>query len=137
MTYRGFERSWVPILKDPDAPEGMKDVAEELTAMKKIVFSRQEGEITWENTKRYNGTVAEVARKLKSEEGTDIMIMGSGSVVQQLANEGLIDEYVFILTPVVAGGGKPLFDQVNRFGLQLAESKAFSSGNVVLRYIPL
>ncbi|MFC0213730.1 dihydrofolate reductase family protein [Paenibacillus chartarius] len=133
-TYRGFERSWVPILHNPQAPQSMRAVAEELTAMTKIVFSKETGELTWANTKRYNGSVGDVARSLKEGEGTDIMVMGSGTIVQQLAREGLIDEYVFILTPVVAGKGKPLFEYVDRFGLMLIEAKAFASGNVVLRY---
>ncbi|MFC5649591.1 dihydrofolate reductase family protein [Paenibacillus solisilvae] len=64
----------------------------------------------------------------------DILILGSGTIVQQLANEGLIDEYLFIMTPVVAGEGKPLFKHVKQFGLTLLETKAFRSGNVLLHY---
>ncbi|MNH48165.1 hypothetical protein D3C79_1117940 [compost metagenome] len=60
--------------------------------------------------------------------------MGSGSIVQQLAEAGLIDDYLFIMTPVVAGEGKPLFQHVNQFGLSLVEARAFQSGNVVLHY---
>ena len=132
-TYRGFERSWTPFLRDPSAPPAMRAVAEELTAMRKIVFSRREAPLLWENTERCRGSVPDVARRLKQEEGTSILIMGSGSIVRQLAGEGLIDEYVFILTPIVAGEGKPLFDHAG-FGLKLKEAKAFASGNVVLRY---
>ncbi|MCG7212342.1 dihydrofolate reductase family protein [Paenibacillus mucilaginosus] len=133
-TYRGFERNWVPILHDPRAPKEWKAVAEELTAMTKIVFSSEQKEITWANTRRFNGSVVEVSQRLKEEEGSDILIMGSGTIVRQLAAEGLIDEYVFILTPVVAGQGKPLFEHVYEFGLTLTETKAFASGNVLLRY---
>jgi dihydrofolate reductase len=60
--------------------------------------------------------------------------MGSGTIVHQLANEGLIDEYLFIVTPVVAGEGKPLFKHVKQFGLTLVKTKAFNSGNVLLHY---
>jgi dihydrofolate reductase len=134
ITYRGFERSWVPQLKDPNAPKGMKAVAEELTKMTKVVFSKtlKDGEITWENTRLFNDNLVEVVRKLKEEKGADMMIMGSGTIVQQLANEGLIDEYVFIVTPVVAGEGKPLFKDVKQFGLKLLSTKSFKSGNVLL-----
>jgi dihydrofolate reductase len=134
ITYRGFERSWVPIRKDPYATAEMKAVAEELTSMTKIVFSREQTKITWENTKRFHGSVCDIARGLKNEEGTDILIMGSGTIIRQLADEGLIDEYIFILTPVVAGKGKSLFNHNHQFGLTLLETKAFSSGNVLLRY---
>nr|WP_244527529.1 dihydrofolate reductase family protein [Lihuaxuella thermophila] len=71
-------------------------------------------------------------RQLKNGEGADILIFGSGTIVQQLANEGLIDEYLFILTPVVAGEGKPLFKDVKQFPLTLLGAKAFKSGNVLL-----
>ena len=136
VTYRGFERSWVPLLKDPNAPKEMKAVAEELTNMTKVVFSRtlKEDEITWENTKLFHGHLVEEVRKLKQESSADIMIMGSGTIIQQLANEGLIDEYVFIVTPVIAGEGKPLFKDVKQFGLKLLETRAFKSGNTVLHY---
>ncbi|MBC7876576.1 MAG: dihydrofolate reductase [Anaerolineales bacterium] len=135
-TYRGFERSWVPQLKDPKAPKQMKAVAEELTNMTKVVFSKtlKENDITWENTRLFNGNLAEEVRKLKQAKGAGIMIMGSGTIVQQLANEGLIDEYVFIVTPVVAGEGKPLFKEVKESKLELVETKAFKSGNILLHY---
>lgn len=135
-TYRGFERSWVPVLKDPNAPKEMKKVAEELTTMTKVVFSKtlKENEITWENTRLLKGNLVDEVKKLKQEKGSDILIFGSGSIVQQLANAGLIDDYFFILTPVVAGEGKPLFKDVKQFGLKLLEARSFQSGNVLLHY---
>jgi|GEM_PF-6168266 len=54
--------------------------------------------------------------------------------ITEPANEGLIDEYLFIVTPVVAGTGKPLFKEVGQMGLTLKEAKPFPSGNLVLRY---
>jgi len=136
ITYRGFERSWVPLLRDPNAPKEMKAVAEELTKMTKVVFSKtlKEKEITWENTNLFNGHPVEKVRELKQEKGADIMIMGSGTIVQQLANERLIDEYVFIVSPVIAGEGKPLFQDVKQNNLELLEARNFKSGNVLLHY---
>lgn len=134
VTYMGFQRSWVPLRDDPHTPKEMKAVAEELTNMTKVVFSNKLKETTWENTKLFNGNIVEVVRNLKDEAGTDILIMGSGTIVQQLADEGLIDEFLFIVTPVVAGEGKPLFKHVKQFGLTLVETKAFKSGNVLLHY---
>ncbi|TMV51941.1 dihydrofolate reductase [Paenibacillus mesophilus] len=134
ITYMGFERSWVPILNDPNAPEQMKAVAEELTQMTKIVFSKNLKEAKWENTKIFDGNLVDKVRKLKEETGSDILVMGSGTIVQQLAEEELIDEYMFIVTPVVASEGKRLFQHVKRFGLRLLDTKAFKSGNVVLHY---
>jgi len=136
ITYRGFERSWVPVLKDPNAPKERKAVAEELTTMTKVVFSKtlKENEITWDNTILFKGNLIDEVKKLKQENGSDILIFGSGTIVQQLANAGLIDDYFFILTPVVAGDGKPLFKDVKLFGLKLLETRSFQSGNVLLHY---
>jgi dihydrofolate reductase len=133
-TFAGFERVWVPILNDPDAPQQMKSTAEELTQMTKIVFSTKLKETKWENTRIWDGNLVEAVRTLKEEEGSDILILGSGTIVQQLANEGLIDEYLFIITPVIAGEGKPLFKLVKQFSLSLVGTRAFESGNVVLHY---
>lgn len=114
----------------------MKAVAEELTKMTKVVFSKtlKKQEITWENTRLHAGKLIEVVKQLKRGKGGDIMIMGSGSIIQQLAKKGLVDDYVFILTPVVAGEGKPLFKVVKQFGLKLLSAKGFGSGNVLLHY---
>lgn len=135
-TYRGFERSWVPFLNNPDAPQEMKAVAQELTKMIKVVFSKtlKNSEITWDNTQLHNGNLIEVVKKLKNGKGGGILIMGSGTIIQQLANEGLIDEYIFIVTPVIAGEGKPLFKDVKQLKLNLLSTKSFDSSNVVLRY---
>lgn len=133
-TYLGFERSWVPVLHDPHAPMPMKAIAEELTAMTKVVFSKTINESNWKNTRIFDSRLIEVVRQLKEEAVSDILVLGSGSIVQQLAAEGLIDEYIFIVTPVVAGEGKPLFQHVKQSGLTLVEAKAFGSGNVLLHY---
>lgn len=136
ITYKGFERSWVPMLNDPNTPPQMKAVAEELTKMTKVVFSTKlkQNDIRWANTELRRGNLAEVVKELKSREGADILIMGSGTIVQQLTNEGLIDEYLFIVTPVIAGEGKSLFNDAKQTNLKLVEAKSFKSGNVVLHY---
>jgi dihydrofolate reductase len=64
--------------------------------------------------------------------------MGSGSVVAQLAEAGLIDEYQIVLNPLVVGSGRTLFEGVKRkLPLKLARSRAFGNGNVVLFYEPV
>jgi dihydrofolate reductase len=133
-TYRGFERYWVPVLNNPNAPKEMKAIAEELTDMTKVVFSRKLYASDWSNTKIYNANLIEVVQQLKQDSSSDILLLGSGSIVQQLAGKGLIDEYIFIVTPVVAGEGKPLFQHVKQFELTLVEAITFDSGNAVLHY---
>ncbi|MCD1260348.1 dihydrofolate reductase family protein [Paenibacillus athensensis] len=135
-TYRLFERSWVPYLTNPDAPAHLKEIAEELTAMTKIVFSTSIKNPSWANTLLYEGDVIEVARQLKeAANASDILLLGSGSIVQQLASAKLIDEYIFIVTPVVSGQGKALFCAEKQLDLQLVRSEAFESGNVILHYL--
>lgn len=136
ITYKGFESTWVPQLTDPGAPKEMKATAEELTEMGKIVFSKtmREDEITWKNTRLFKGNLVEEVKKLKQKKGGDILIMGSGTIVQQLSKEDLIDEYVFITTPVIAGEGKPLFKDSKQISIKLLSTKSFDSGNVLLHY---
>lgn len=133
-TYRGFERSWVPHLTNPNSPPPMKAVAEELTRMTKLVFSKSLHETTWANTRLYHGSLLEEIKKIKSEKGADLMIMGSGSIIRQLAQENLIDDYIFIVTPVIAGQGKSMFDHIPRIDLKLLSVKSFSSGNLLVHY---
>jgi dihydrofolate reductase len=78
--------------------------------------------------------VAQVVKRHKKISGTDLLIMGSGTLVQQLSNADLIDEYFLIVTPVILGWGKPLFKSVEEIHLQLKETQHFNSGNVLLHY---
>ena len=133
-TYTMFENSWPQIAKAPNAPEELHKLADEVIGMTKIVFSRTRQEVTWENSKLFRGNLIEETRKLKQADGGAIIIFGSGSIVQQLSNAGLIDEYFFAMTPVILGEGKPLFQDVKKMNLRLLEARHFKSGNVLLRY---
>ena len=134
VTYTMFENSWPNIAKDPNAPEEMHKMAEEVERMTKVVFSQSRKEATWENSKLFSGNLVEEVQKLKQGEGSSILIFGSGTIVQQLTDAGLIDEYFIAVTPVVLGKGKQLFSDVQKRNLQLKESRQFESGNVLLRY---
>jgi dihydrofolate reductase len=133
-TYTMFENSWPQIAKDPNAPEELHKLAAEVMGMTKIVFSKTRKEVSWENSKLFHDNLVEEVKKLKQEEGTEIIIFGSGTIVQQLTDAGLIDEYIFAVTPVVLGTGKELFKDVQKLILRLLEMKHFPSGNVLLRY---
>jgi dihydrofolate reductase len=133
-TYTMFQHAWMPMLKDPNVPGELKAVAQELTNMTKIVFSHTLTSSRWENTRFVDSDLPGTVQNLKRQEGLDIMIMGSGTIVQQLTDAGLIDEYVFIVSPVIAGKGKTLFKDVQQRGIGLVSSRSFASGNVVLQY---
>jgi dihydrofolate reductase len=76
-------------------------------------------------------------RALKAEPGQDMTVLGSASIVAQLAQENLVDEYQIVVVPVVLGGGKSMFAGVSsRPPLKLVGSRTFKNGNVVLRYGP-
>jgi len=134
ITYTMFENSWPQIAKDPNAPEELHKLADEVIGMTKLVFSRTRNEVPWENSKLFHSNLVEEVEKLKRGKGTDIIVFGSGTIVQQLTNAGLIDEYLIAITPVMLGKGKPLFADVKRLNLRLLETRTFRSGNVLLRY---
>jgi dihydrofolate reductase len=101
------------------------------------VFSRKLDQVTWNNTTLLKGDLAAEVRKLKQEPGPNIVVMGSGSIVAQLAEAGLIDEYQIVLNPIVVGNGRTMFEGVKRkLPMKLASSRAFANGNVVLFYEP-
>jgi dihydrofolate reductase len=78
--------------------------------------------------------VAEV-RKMKKESGEPITILGSGSIVSQLTQAGLIDEYQFVLNPIVLGDGRSMFDGVKKnVTLKQTATRTFGNGNVLLSY---
>lgn len=133
-TYTMFQHSWVPMLKDPNTPSELKAVAQELTNMTKIVFSHTLTSSSWENTRFVESDLPGTVQNLKQQKGADIMVMGSGTIVQQLTNAGLIDEYIFIVSPVIAGKGKALFKDVEQRGITPLSIQSFASGNIVLQY---
>jgi dihydrofolate reductase len=119
-------------------PEALKNdpvVAKGMNDSKKIVFSRKLDKADWSNTRLVKGDLIEEVRKLKEHSGKDLTILGSGSIVAQLTQAGLIDEYQILLNPVVLGKGKTLFEGVDRtITLKLVKSHAFSNGNIMLYY---
>ena len=121
-------------------PQAMKSnpvVAEGMNSLPKVVFSRTMEKATWSNTRLLKGDLAAEIRKLKGEPGRDMVIMGSGSIVSQLAPERLIDEYQVVVIPVVIGKGRTMFDGVTaRLGMTLTKSRVFRNGNVYLCYEP-
>ena len=74
--------------------------------------------------------------RLKQQEGKNIGITGSGTLVRTLLRDGLLDELRLLVHPIVAGKGKRLFDDGNQYPLQLVESKTFSTGVLYLTYVP-
>ena len=98
------------------------------------LVSRTLGDPGWSNTEVIKGDLADEVRKLK-ETADDITILGSGSIVAQLAAAGLIDDYQVIVNPVVIGKGRSLFAGVEEPpSLKLQKTRTFKNGNVLLSY---
>lgn len=131
VTYEMMASFW----PTPFAIESMPAVAKGMNSMEKVVFSRTLKQATWNNTKLVQGDPAAEMRKMKKETGPDMVILGSGSIVAQLAPESLIDEYQIVVNPLVLGKGRTMFDGVKeKLRLKLANTRAFGNGNVLLCY---
>jgi dihydrofolate reductase len=119
----------------PMAMNNSPTVAERMNQLSKVVFSKTMDKASWSNTRLVKGDLATEVRKMKSEPGEGLVLLGSGSIVAQLAGENLIDEYQIVLNPIVLGGGRTLFEGVRK-NLKLAKTRTFGNGNVVLSYEP-
>jgi len=133
ITYEMMAGYWTTPMAMQDEPV----VAKGINAMPKVVFSRTLDKATWNNTKLVKGDLITEVRTMKSESGPDMVILGSGSIVAQLTEAKLIDEYQFALNPVVLGEGRTMFEGVpEEVWLNLTRTRSFSNGNVFLCYEP-
>ncbi|MEP7050541.1 MAG: dihydrofolate reductase family protein [Pseudomonadota bacterium] len=131
VTYEQMASFW----PTPMAAQSMPVVAKRMNEARKVVFSRTLDQATWHNTQLIKTDLAGTVRQLKSQAGPGLVLMGSGSVVSQLAQHGLVDEYQVVVNPLVLGSGKTMFEGVKKgFGLQLKDVRRFQNGNVVLSY---
>jgi len=130
VTYQGFAAAW-PTMKD-DA-----GFADRMNGLPKYVVSTTLQTAEWNNSTIISENVVEEITRLKQQPGQDILVGGSGQLIQTLMQHDLIDEYKLMVHPVVLGGGQRLFrdGSANRV-LTLVETKTFSSGVVVLTYQP-
>ena len=113
-------------------------VAAGMNKAEKIVFSRTLDKVDWNNTRLVKDDMLSEVRKLKQQSGKDLTVLGSGSIVSQLAQAGLIDEYQILLNPVVIGKGKTMFEGIKeKINLRLTKTRTFSNGNVLLCYEPV
>ncbi len=131
VTYEMMASFW----PTPAAKAADPAFADILNNSKKIVFSRSLKKADWQKTEVMNSLNEANIRELKQAPGANIMIFGSGSIVNELTDLGLIDEYQLVLNPVALGKGIPMFkDLQKKAGLKLLEAKPFKSGIVLLRY---
>lgn len=125
VTYEMMAGFW----RTDEAKQMMPDVAASMNRMQKHVFSRTMKQATWANTTIVDGELVAEARRLKEASGPDLLVMGSGTIVKQLTDAGLIDAYQIVVVPVVLGAGRTMFDGVKeRAKLRLTKSTSFGNG---------
>lgn len=121
----------------PMAAEQMPAVAEGMNRAEKVVFSRTLTEAPWTHTRIVRDNLIEEVQRLKEHSSKDVTLLGSGSVLTQLAAAGLVDEYGIMIDPVALGKGTPLFEGLaGNLDLELTASRVFGSGVVLLTYRP-
>jgi dihydrofolate reductase len=122
-------------LPTPEAIKNDPIVARGMNSATKIVFSRTLNKVDWNNTRLVKKDMLSEIRSLKQESGKDLTVLRSGSIVPQLTQERLIDEYQILLNPIVIGKGKTMFEGVkDPFSLKLTKTRVFGNGNVLMNY---
>jgi dihydrofolate reductase len=146
-TYEQFAGFWPRVLEqadsgsvpDPHHPDRRSrdhyTVATAMDAMTKLVFSTTLKDAAWRNSRIMRSFDAGEIASLKEQPGKDMIVFGSGSIVSQLTEHRLIDEYQFLTCPVFLGNGRPLFRDVSRpVRLDLVDTARYASGDVMIRY---
>lgn len=136
-TYQLMVPYWPDVLKDPSATKADTEFARAFVAIRKIVFSRSLQSADDKNMTIVRTDLRDEILKLKKEPGKNILV-GGVSIPSQLIELGLVDEYRFVVTPIIAGAGPRLPEGISlpeKLQLKLVESKVFKVGSVALRYL--
>lgn len=134
-TYQLME-FWRTLLENPSDEKSMNDFAKAIDNIPKIVFSRTLENVEWKSATIADRDLNETVLELKQQPGKDILV-GSRSLIIQLLNSKLIDEFQICIYPLLEGKGLPLFDQINdKIVFKLVKTKTFSGGAIILYYEP-
>jgi dihydrofolate reductase len=121
---------WASVAEKPENPDYA--VGKLITDIPKIVFSQNTTTSNWKNATMANGDLVAEVKKLKTENGNDMMVYGGVDFVSSLISEDLIDEYHLLFEPMALGCGRPIFKQ--NTNLKLVKTTSFSCGVLVLQY---
>ncbi len=127
VTYEGFAQAW---------PNSTDEGAAYFNSVRKYVVSTTLDTVAWHNSTLINANIVEEIANLKQQNGKDIVVHGSATLVQTLMLHDLVDRYRLLVYPVVLGKGKRLFREGTTATLKLVETQTFSSGVVALIYVP-
>jgi len=132
-TYEQMASFW----PTPEAARRFPDVAKHMNRRPKFVVSKTLRKSEWQNTTVLSGDLVEEIQRLKARAGDPITILGSGSIVSQLAQAGLIDEYQVLVMPVALGEGVTMFEGSKKtINLALTKARTFSNGKAFHVYVP-
>lgn len=132
VTYQMMAAFW-PNAIDEDAV-----ITHKMNHLPKIVFSKTLKRVEWNNAKLVKNNLSKEVKSLKEQPGKDIVIFGSGTLVTQLTQLGLIDEYRIIINPFILGKGNTMFKGIDdKINLKLLQAKTLDSGVVILYYVPV
>lgn len=129
VTYQGFAAAW-PNRTDEDPG------AAYFNGTRKYVVSTTLDKVEWNNSVLVKGDIIDEIRKLKQQDGPDIVVHGSATLAQNLMQHDLVDRIRLLVYPLVLGKGKRLFQEGNTATLKLLEARAFGSGVAALIYEP-
>ena len=136
-TYQLMVPYWPDVAKNPSETKADRAFAEAFVSANKLVFSRSLDSVEDGNTRIVRTNLRDEILKVKQQPGKNILA-GGVDIPSQLIKLGLIDEYRFVVSPVIAGEGRRLLEGVSlpeKLHLKLVESKTFKSGCVLLRYL--
>jgi dihydrofolate reductase len=127
---------WQTLLTDPSDQASMNEFAHSIDKIEKLVFSSTLNDTGWNTATIARQSLEETISALKSQPGKDILI-GSRSLIIQLLNSGLVDEFQICIHPMVEGKGLRLFDEIEReIFFKLTKTKSLPSGVTILYYQP-
>ncbi len=130
QTFEDFRSFW------PKQTDDQTGITEHLNRVHKVVVSSTLGDPEWENSTVLGADWVERVRELKEEDGGDIVVTGSITLVPAVIEAGLVDEYRLFTFPAVQGRGRRLFPDGFETSLELRDSRAFSNGVVLTVYAP-
>ncbi|MEJ7681862.1 MAG: dihydrofolate reductase family protein [Segetibacter sp.] len=135
ITYSAMAKYWPSKINDPSLRGEDFAFADMMNNYFKIVFSGTLTNPVWNNSKPVNGNFKDEITALKKQPGKDMIVYGSGKLVNALMHFSLVDEYQLWVHPVILGKGKLLFSHLHeRLDIKLVNSKTFSSGVILLHY---
>jgi dihydrofolate reductase len=134
VTYEMMAGYW----SSPQAVKNDPVMAELMNKAEKMVFSKTLKKAEWNNSRLMKDNILEEIKNMKKTPGKNMALLGSGNILTQFAEQGLIDEYQIMVDPVVIGDGTPILKGItHKLNLKLTMSRTFKTGVVLLCYEPM